>query len=575
LQLYFDQQSNVTDRLLDGTTVHVGISAQGYPFPAPTGIADNDLRKPGKDLVASIGLNFGPFATKSLELDLQVPVQGEKLGLIAGIGLYREEAPFGGRPHYDSYALSARWAPDTNTSIQPFWSRIAVRSEESQSYIFTSGDFLPKRYKRGQFFGQKWAEFNSNIDTYGTVAKTKLAGFDLALGAFRQTVDARDDNIDLLFDTDQTGRVGSRIIVSEKDNWFASTSGEFKLSREFSDGPRRHYIHATARGRSLVRRYGGAALIDLGVSQVGMEDFRPAPVGTVYGAKTHDRVRQKTAGVGYELRWKKLGEISLGVQKTDYSKSVVDPVTGALPVSKDSPWLYSATAAAYLADNVALYGGFVRGLEESEVAPVNAINRGDAPPAIRTTQKDFGVRWGVSKGVTMVIGWFDVRKPYYNLDASSRFRRLGAIRNSGVEFSLSGQVAPGLTVVAGSIWLDSKLSGEEVDRGVIGKRPVGSFRLHNLANVNWKFPWHDPLTLTARFESTSNRVANATNTFVIPKRWVASLGARYKMKVADKPLLVRANVDNIFNTFGWNNGGGGFFMPNGPRRYSLSLAADI
>jgi iron complex outermembrane recepter protein len=42
--LYFDQQSNPTDRLVDGNTIHVGISAQGYAFPAPTGIADYSLR---------------------------------------------------------------------------------------------------------------------------------------------------------------------------------------------------------------------------------------------------------------------------------------------------------------------------------------------------------------------------------------------------------------------------------------------------------------------------------------------------------------------------------------------------
>jgi hypothetical protein len=38
---------------------------------------------------------------------------------------------------------------------------------------------------------------------------------------------------------------------------------------------------------------------------------------------------------------------------------------------------------------------------------------------------------------------------------------------------------------------------------------------------------------------------------------------------------MRANVDNIFDRFGWSVGGSGFFVPNGPRRYSMSIAADI
>ena len=48
--LYFDQQANPTQRLVNGSTVHVGISAQGYPFPAPTGIADYELRRPGSKI---------------------------------------------------------------------------------------------------------------------------------------------------------------------------------------------------------------------------------------------------------------------------------------------------------------------------------------------------------------------------------------------------------------------------------------------------------------------------------------------------------------------------------------------
>ena len=38
--LYFDQQENSTERLIRGLKMRVGLSAQSYPFPAPTGIAD-------------------------------------------------------------------------------------------------------------------------------------------------------------------------------------------------------------------------------------------------------------------------------------------------------------------------------------------------------------------------------------------------------------------------------------------------------------------------------------------------------------------------------------------------------
>lgn len=571
--LHFDQQTDTTDRIIGGSAVHVGISAQGYPFPAPTGIADFSLRKPGEKFVASVGLSYGPWNGELAEVDLQVPLDGKRLGALAGVGAYRQTNSFGGVAYLESYAASLVYQPGPNFHIQPFWSEIKVRDFESQPLIFTAGDFAPPRIARNRFFGQKWADFGGLLSNYGIVAKAKVLGLDLGLGVFRSSYSAKQDHVDLLFDTDATGAVADRVVVADADNVFGSTSGEINVSRDFVEGSRRHSIHASVRARSLRRVYGGSDVIDLGPSRIDSEDYRTAPV-EVFGAKTRDRVRQATFGLGYELRWQDVGELSLGVQRTDYSKRVDDPVS-AVPVTTSSPWLYSATAALYLTKEIALYGGYTHGLEESEVAPPTAINRNEAPPAIRTRQKDFGARWKISQAVSAVLGYFDVQKPYYNPDVASRFRQLGAVRNHGLEFSLSGQVAKGLSLVVGSVYLDADVSGEEVDLGLIGKNPVGTFKLRQSANVNWNLPWHKPLTLTARFDRTSSRTANAANTYVVPARSTTGLGARYRATVEKKPILIRGTIDNVFNKFGWNVGGSGFFTPSESRRFSLSLATDL
>jgi iron complex outermembrane receptor protein len=313
--------------------------------------------------------------------------------------------------------------------------------------------------------------------------------------------------------------------------------------------------------------------VSLGESQIGVEDFRPEPVFT-FGEKTHDTVRQKTFGLGYQLLWRNVGEISLGVQKTRYRKSVVTP-TETLPETRDNPFLWSATAAAYVTDKLAIYGGYTRGLEESDVAPANATNRNEAPPAIRTRQQDIGLRYAISPRLSLILGLFDIEKPYFNLDGEDRFRQLGTLSNKGVELSLAGQITKRLTLVWGTTWIDQKVSGELVDDGTIGERPISAFKLRNLGNVNWQLPWHEKLTLTARFESTSARTANAANTLEIPKRWVAGVGGRYRTKVGNVPVLIRANIDNLFDRFGWAVTGSGFFLPNGPRRYSMTIAADF
>ena len=137
--LYFDQQSNPTDRLVNGNTVHVGISAQGYPFSAPTGIADYELRRPGAKTLVSIGLQYGPWDGKLAEFDAQIPIDGERLGIAAGAGIYRETNPFHGTPKTTSLAILGHYAPSAGIEIIPFWSRIRYRDDEGQPIIF-----LPK-----------------------------------------------------------------------------------------------------------------------------------------------------------------------------------------------------------------------------------------------------------------------------------------------------------------------------------------------------------------------------------------------------------------------------------------------
>src|SRR5262245_1666250 len=47
--LYFDSMADPTQRLIAGSAVRIGIAAQSYPFPSPTGIVDYDLRRVGNE----------------------------------------------------------------------------------------------------------------------------------------------------------------------------------------------------------------------------------------------------------------------------------------------------------------------------------------------------------------------------------------------------------------------------------------------------------------------------------------------------------------------------------------------
>ena len=67
--LYFDQQGGLSNRVVEGSTIRVGISETGYAFPAPTGIVDYDLRHVGNgDPSGSAVLTVGPFQGRDTAL---------------------------------------------------------------------------------------------------------------------------------------------------------------------------------------------------------------------------------------------------------------------------------------------------------------------------------------------------------------------------------------------------------------------------------------------------------------------------------------------------------------------------
>jgi iron complex outermembrane receptor protein len=213
-------------------------------------------------------------------------------------------------------------------------------------------------------------------------------------------------------------------------------------------------------------------------------------------------------------------------------------------------------------------------LEESPVAPSIAVNSGDAPPALITEQMDAGFRYAISKDLRLVAGVFDVRKPYFGLDPTRLFRELGEVRNRGVEASLAGQITPRLSVVLGAVFLDAKVSGDAVELGLIGRRPVGSIGRTVTGAVNWNVPWLDGLSFDLAYEGSSDRTADRANSFVIPARYVASLGGRYRFDLFDKPATFRAQLASVNNAYGYSNIGEGFYY-NPPRRFQMSLTVDM
>lgn len=569
--LYIDRQTELTSRLVAGNRVRIGPSALGYAFPAPSGIADYRLRAAEADAVLSIAAKGDSFGGWLVEADALLPLAGRRLGLAAGAGFYRNHYAFRNSNEVVSNSISLVWRPGDATEIKPFWSRVGVDDEEAYPIVIGDGHSLPARMTRRRFLGQHWADFRAERLTYGGIGRTRIGGATLRGGIFR-SANIVKEGYTLLLDAAPPGTLAARTVIANPRRSNASTSGEVNLALPFATGRVRHELLFAMRARKQERFYGGSDHQPLAPAPFDETSAAPRPA-FAFGPRTGDRVRQWTAGFAYQARVDDLGRINLGIQRSDYRKRVTTP-SAPLPASRAKPWLFNIAAEFDLTPRLALYGGMTRGLEESDVAPETAVNRDEAPPAIRTRQIDAGLRWRRG-AMTLIAGGFEIEKPYYGLDRGNIFRRLGTVTHRGIETSLSGSPVKGLTLIVGGVLLDARLAGEEVANGSIGRRPIGTPSRSLIGNIDWRPPGLPALSFDLAVEHSGRRYADAANHVRIPARTTIDFGARYRFRVGKLPAVLRVQATNLLNAYGWDVEGNNAFVYIQARQIIARIAMDI
>jgi iron complex outermembrane receptor protein len=570
--LYFDLQGALVDQVEAGSTIQVGLSAMGYPFPAPTGIVDYQLRRVGNEAVVSVRLGLGDYFGPNASIDASLPL-GKRVGLNVGASAERFEYADGADLWFARHGGVLRWAPIDDVELTTFFSRYDYGDEEASPTIFTAGAFLPPRIERRRFYGQDWADWRGHSQNYGALGKARLGVWRIAAGAFESEF-TFDEYGAIFYRNTRSDGSAERAVLLGEDQRSSSTSGEFQVMRDFVRGERLHRIIGSIRARRVQEDLGGFAFAALGAGRIGVPDPVSQPPVT-FGDLTRDSVQQETAALGYELRWQGRGELNVGLQKTRYEKTVLVP--GAPPATgRDSPRLWNASAALTLSDALVVYGATTRGLEESGTAPPNATNANQVLPALQTRQAEVGLRYVLPGGMRLVTAAFDVRRPYFEIDASDgAYRVLGDVKHAGVELSLAGEPVDGLSVVAGAVLLRPRVTGEAVRAERLGERPLGIASTLVDLRLDYRLQGIPGASIDFGAVYNGRRVARTDNSLYIPERVVIDVGARYRFALGRAPAVLRVQIRNATNVFGWRVLGGGGFAYLPERRIVASIAADF
>lgn len=568
--LYFDQQANISDKLINSTAIRVGLSALDFDLPAPSGIVDQGLRIATKNVITTT-LGLGDFLSPYIDIEGGWVSQNKRWAVTYGAGLSRDKLETGATSRSANAALLVHGKLSEAVDVTVFGNRFWYYDDQDRISIYTAGNFLPPQFPRGVAYNQPWGEGTGNDGNIGTIIHADLGrDWGFKLGAFWSQYDPALNFEELYKDTQADGRANDLMTIVNPGNLFKSLSGEARVTKFISDGARSHNLSASVRGRINNQRYGGSFEYSIGPRRLGILEIAAQPT-PVFTEQTRDDVKQVAGALSYRLSWKGVGILNLGVQKVRFEKTVDDPDAAlGIQTGTSTPLLYNASLAVELGSNVILFGGYTKGLEESGTAPRSALNADQVLPVVITTQRDIGLRWAVRPDTTIIAGLFDIRKPFPDINAANIFEFIGQRRNRGLEVSINSQPIKGLSLVLGALFIDHNISGPEV----VGDKPVGTVGRRIEASFNYDIAAVPGLSAGGYVTHYGNWIASRDNVLLVPSRTVLDLNIRYRFDRWGARHRIRIGLGNVFNTYGWRVNGDGGFQYNGKRRVSLTLTSD-
>lgn len=571
--LYIDRQGEIIERAVSDVSIRVGITALGTALPAPSGVADYTLRRPGDLTIGSVATGLYSFESPFLEVDW-AGREGAGLSLAAGASAMPDDnVKGGGDGRYGTAFVSPTWTTEDGARLTGFLSGSRYVDYESEIAYYTAGPFAPPEVERGRDLGQDWAGDTGNESNHGVIVdRAVLAGWTLKGGVFRSEW-APEREVFQFVDTitsDGSGVFGAILFPERR---YQSWSGELQGTRDFDfarDWRANLLLNLRVRDATFDSADGSESV--QGPVRVG-EPAPPLPQpATPTEAVDRETVRQVAPGASLRLEWQKRVALQLGLQRADYSRRFRDGATGITTVSSERPWVGSASTSLALGHGRLAYLAYTRGFEDSGYAPTNAANPGQILPASITEQWDTGVRWPLPGDTSLIVSVFRLERPGTGFDESGQFGLRGLIRNEGVEVSLVSRPVEGLSVVLGYLAQRPRL--HDAPDG-LGPGAVGIADYSGILELDFEPPQWNGVAASLSIATTGPVIAKQDNSVQLPGFTTLDLGLRYAFELGRSPASLRLSATNVTDEFSWIASDDESFRANEQRAWQLVFAADF
>lgn len=244
-------------------------------------------------------------------------------------------------------------------------------------------------------------------------------------------------------------------------------------------------------------------------------------------------------------------QLTLGLRRQQVVSDTFNVTTGARTARYDEGATTPAAALLVrLSQRLSVYGNVIEGLSQGATAPLTAANPGEVFPPYKTKQKEVGLKVETGDFIH-TVGLFEIKRPSSYTDPVTNIYSFdGEQRNRGIEWGFFGSPLRGLRLMGGIAWIRPELT--RTAGGVNqGRQATGVPRLQAKLGAEWDLAALPGLTVTGNATAASKQYISADNSLAVPGRTIYDAGARYATRIAERPVVLRANVTNLTNKAYW------------------------
>ncbi|HWX67034.1 MAG TPA: TonB-dependent siderophore receptor [Rhodanobacter sp.] len=224
------------------------------------------------------------------------------------------------------------------------------------------------------------------------------------------------------------------------------------------------------------------------------------------------------------------------------------------------------------------YVSYSKSLSLGGQAPYWASNGNAVLAPLLARQIETGVKYEWSDALSLQAALYRIHQPYQftqpdNTAAGFTFVQQGNEVHTGLELNAAGQLSDNLRLTASANMIQARAENTGTP-SYEGHQIINVPHLRTSVFMDYRLPFASNLSLLGGWRYASSNVAAPNGLTRVPAYNVFDAGLRYVTQWNGHALIVRLNVDNLFNHFYWrdtgNSGGDSYLFPGAPRLARLS-----